>query len=372
MKKHIVIITIMLFGLLSGGCAVVPALLTTGASFAVPQTVSLTITAVGSVQKTVLIAADERSMEDMLSDKLLTIQAQSILLTETGADMDATCLNGDIYLVGEYATPADRDSAIRELQRIKGVNSVKGVIKQMPTSLVALVEPAIADNHAEAVIESGLIAELHIKSANVDVEVVQGEAVIVGVVRDKAEADAVVDIVKELRSNSKHNQLKVTSLLAFQDAFEVGGKQENGMFALLTQEQMLASAKPVDKPTVSLQVTRLETVVGPGFTKQTVRPSLDDLYANYAPPERSTWQKARRSMKQRILTLSKAETDPEARKELITLSTKVNKDRNISIEGRLVRTLHTTTNLTVKKHIDTILTDIAPQRSKRISTLAMN
>jgi len=77
-------------------------------------------------------------------------------------------------------------------------------------------------------------------------------------------------------------------------------------------------------------------------------------------------------MKRRISSLTKGEIDPGARKELITLSTKVLKDRNMSIEDRLVRTLHATTNQTVKEHIYVILADIAPQRSKRIHTLAMN
>jgi len=253
MNKHLVIIAIMLFALLSGGCAVVPVLVTSGASFAVPQTVSLAITAVGTVHKTVLIASDERNVDDMLSDKMLTIQAQALLLAETGADIDASCLNGDIYLVGEYATPADRDQIIEEFQTIKGVRSVKGVLKPMPASLAALVEPAISDNHAEIVIESGLIAALHIKSANVDVEVVQGEAVIIGVVRDKAEAEAVVDIVKGLRPKSD-NPVKVTSLLAFQEAYEAGAAQENAVFALLTREQARMAVALVVKPIVAVQV----------------------------------------------------------------------------------------------------------------------
>ncbi len=368
MKKSIAILTIMFFGLLSGGCAVIPALITTGASFAVPQTVSLAVTAVGTAHKTVLIAADERNLDDMISDKMLTIQAQALLLTETGASMDATCLNGDIYLVGEYATPADRNSVIEGLQTLKGVNSVKGVIKQMPTSLTALVAPAITDKHAETIIESGLLVELHVKSANVDVEVVQGEAVIVGVVWDKAEADTVTGIVKSLRPKSSH-PVKVTSLLAFQDAYEAGRTQENSLFALLTQKQILAAAGPAEKPFLPTRGAESES---PHVAEQTVKPSIDDLYARYAFPERSPWQQARRRIKHRILTMAKNETDPRARKELITLSTRILKDKKISIEDRLIKTLNTSSNLAVKKHMNIILTDIAPQRTLRISTLAMN
>ena len=359
MKKFVIINIIMLLGLLSGGCAVVPALVTTSASFAVPQTVSMAITAVGTAHKTVLVAADERDANDMISDKMLTVQAQAVLMTEPGADMDATCLNGDIYLVGEYVAPADRDNAIEKLQGLNGVNSVKGVVKQTPKSLAAIVEPAIADKHAEVAIEYGLLKELHIKSANVNVEMVQGEAVIVGVVRDKAEADAVTELVKSLRPKSEH-QVKVTSLLAFQDAYESGGVQENAMYALLTKKQMIAATKSTDKSKVSNPVV------------ERYRPSLEDIYAGFDIPERTLWQKARLKMKHRILSLAKSEKDSKARKELIILSSRVLKDKNISIEGRLVKTLNTSSSLVVKKHMDVILAEISPQRTLRIRNLAMN
>ena len=167
MKKLIVIFALLFAACFSGGCAVLPALVTTGASFAVPQTVSVAISAASTVHKTALIAADERDMNDMISDKMTTIRAQAALLGETGADVEAQCLDGDIYVVGEYATPADRESVVATLQAVDGVKSVKGVLKSQPTSLVDLVEPTISDKHAEMVIEAGLIKALHIKSANV-------------------------------------------------------------------------------------------------------------------------------------------------------------------------------------------------------------
>ncbi len=370
MKKLLVIITLILAASISGGCAVIPAIVTTGASMAVPQTASLAITAVGTAHKTVLVAADERHMDDMLSDKITTITAQAVIMAETGTDMEATCLNGDLYVVGEYATPADRDSVIDELQRIKGVNSVKGVLKQMPTSLVALVEPTINDRHAETVIESGLIAKLHIKSANVDVEVVQGEAVIVGVVENAEEAQAVTRLVEELRPQTAH-PVKVTSLLAVQDAFDTGAPQPNEMFALMTSSQMLAAnTLEADKPAVMSVASNERTPATEPVINE--KPSMESLLAVYEPNSRSPWQKARLNMKHRILNIAKAESDPAAKKELITLSTRVLKDKQISIENRLVRTLNRTSNLAVKVHVDSILQDVAPKRTHRIRTLAMN
>lgn len=362
MKKYVVFIVMIILSAMSGACAVVPALVTTGASMAVPQTASLVITAAGTVHKTVLYAADERDTQDIFADYMLTVQAQAMLLSEPEVDMDATCFNGDIYLVGDYTTVADRDRVISRLSELKGVSSVKGVVKERPTSLTAMVEPTITDNHAETVIETGLLGELHIKSANVDVEMVQGEAVIMGVVRDKEEAQHVIDVVKRLRPKSKR-EIKVTSLLAFQDVHDKGGVQENQMYALHaeTPQTMVADATPKTAPAQAVQAP-----------VATGDPSLNALYAHYFPKEPTLWQKSRQRMKTRILVMAKNEQNPRTKRELITLSSKVLKDKSTSIEDRLVRTLVSTSDPKMRKHVNRVLRDIAPKRTERIRALAMN
>ena len=369
MKQLVAAIIIVLSLAFSGGCAVVPALITTGASMAVPQTASMIITAASTVHKTALFAADERNADDMLADKFLSFQAQAVLLTEPQVNMDASCYNGDIYLVGEFATPADRDRIISRLRDIKGVHSVKGVVKQLPTDVMASIKPAVTDSHAEMVMETGLFKELNIRSANVDVEVVQGEAVIMGVVQDREEAEEVVEIVKSLRPKSNRN-IKVTSLLACQDAYEAHEVQDNREFALLTRQEMLAEAEAeaVRPPTPEEEQAMADFETGGGEPD----PKWQALYAHYFPKKPSTWQKARHRMKNRILKLAKAERDPRAKKELITLSSRVLKDKHTSIEHRLIRTLGTTSNASVWNHVDKILDDISPERAQRVQTLAMN
>ncbi|MEF2229904.1 MAG: BON domain-containing protein [Pseudodesulfovibrio sp.] len=368
MKKLAAIIALLLAACCSGGCAVVPALVTTGASFAVPQAVSVAISTASTVHKTALIAADERDMDDMISDKMTTIRAQAVLLSEPGADVDAQCLNGDLYVVGEYAAPSDRDSVIASLQQVQGVKSVKGVLRPMPGSLVAMVEPVISDRHAEAVIESGLIKELHIKSANVEVEVVQGEAVLTGVVEDRAEADAMVALVERLRPRTAH-PVKVTSLLAFQEAYENGGRQANDAFVLLTERQMLAAAE-VKRPVAAGEKALPPPAAIPAVMGD-APPSIEELAAARLPKKRSSWQQARLKMKHRILELAKEEQDPVVKRRLITLSTRVLKDRNTSIEARLVKTLHRTPNLRLKILVNDILADYAPDSAIPIQTVAM-
>ena len=378
MKKLIVIFALLFAACFSGGCAVLPALVTTGASFAVPQTVSVAISAASTVHKTALIAADERDVDDMISDKMTTIRAQVALLGETGADVEAQCLDGDIYVVGEYATPADRESVVATLQAVDGVKSVKGVLKSQPTSLVDLVEPTISDKHAEMVIEAGLIKALHIKSANVDVAVVQGEAVIMGVVENSAEADEVVALVERLRPRTS-SPVKVTSLLVTQDDYEKGAPQANDLFVLLTSSQMLAAAQ-IDKEAVAARepseaeweaVAAFETAAGPTAVAPSDDPSAMEVAQTRLPKSRTPWQKARLKMKRRILSLAKAERNPVVKRRLITLSTKVLKDKYTSIEARLVKTLHSSPDLKVKRYINNILSDYAPNRAVSFSTVAM-
>lgn len=358
MKKLSVILALMLFACISGGCAVIPAIVTTGASFAVPQTASLAISAVGTVHKTALVAADERQLDEMISDKMTTIQAEAALLTRQGVDMEATCLNGDLYVVGEYVSPEDRDEALTALEEIKGVRSVKGVVKPMPTSLAALIKPAITDHHAETVIETGLLKELHIKSANVDVAVVQGEAVITGVVENETEAASVVHLVEGLAPKTR-TPIKVTSLLVRQDIYEAGLPQHNEVFALRGGSSAPAEVASTPPAEPAEPVAEVDT------------PSLASLAGQF-PAEPSAWQQARMKMKLRLLSLARAETDPKAKRELITLSSKVRKDTMFSIEDRLVKALHRTNNLSVRNHVNDILAEIAPQKTLHIQTVAMN
>ena len=379
MKKLIVISALLFAACFSGGCAVVPALVTTGASFAVPQTVSVAISAASTVHKTALIAADERDVDDMITDKMTTIRAQAALLTETGADVEAQCLDGDVYVVGEYATPQDRENVVAALQSVDGVKSVKGVLKQQPTSLAALVEPAISDKHAEMVIEAGLLKELHIKSANVDVAVVQGEAVVMGVVENSEEAREVVALVERLRPRTS-DPVKVTSLLVSQDDYDKGGPQANDQFVLLTSSQMLAAAQKGENDAVAGRepteaeweaVAAFETAAGPKAVVPVDKPSAVEIAQTRLPKTRTPWQKARLKMKRRILSLAKAESNSAVRRRLITLSTKVLKDKNTSIEARLVKTLHNSPNFKIKRHVNSILRDYAPHRAVSFSTVAM-
>ena len=93
--------------------------------------------------------------------------------------------------------------------------------------------------------------------------------------------------------------------------------------------------------------------------------------ADRLPVKRTAWQRARLRMKHRILQLAKQEQNPEVKRRLITLSTRVLKDRNTSIEARLVKTLHRTPNLRIKTLVNDILAEYAPDSVVPIQTVAM-
>ena len=100
-------------------------------------------------------------------------------------------------------------------------------------------------------------------------------------------------------------------------------------------------------------------------------PSVITVAQTRLPKDRTVWQKARLRMKRRILSLAKTESNPLVRRRLITLSTRVLKDRNTSIEARLVKTLHNSPNFKVKRYVNDILSDYAPHRAISFSTVAM-
>ncbi|MDD4951464.1 MAG: BON domain-containing protein [Desulfovibrionaceae bacterium] len=345
------------------GCAgVIPLAMSTGASLAVPKTVSLAMTGVKMLHKTTLLAADERNAGDMLKDKIVDIKAQASLLADRlDADVEAHCYNGDIYLVGEVDRPETADRLVRRMKSINGVTEVKGVIKTRPGTGYA---PPVNDCLVEAKVEANLIKHYHIRSANFDVDVVQGEAVLLGVVENKAEEQEVVDFVKKLKTLKGLAHMRVTSLLAIQDEYEAGLEDSNSKFALLENpapqslcarpETRTLAAKPEARPLA--------------FKTRTWTPPESALQNPADDP--SPWQMARLRMNRRIVTMAKAEINHKSRIELLRLSHKILRDKNTSILARLSKTLNNSSQLATKVKLQTLIADISPDAPRKVWNLA--
>lgn len=207
-----------------GGCAaILPTLLSSAASFIVPKSVSLAMTGLRTIQKIALIAADERDLDDMAKDKILSIKASANLMAEPLSNVEAYAYNSDIYVVGEVDSLETRNRIITELREIKGVRDVKGVIKERPPDDYA---PNVSDAYLENIVQLALTKQLHIRSSNIEAEACQGEIFILGVVADKQEEFEIIEYVRGITNN------RVTSLICLQNEYEHGMLASNYQYTL--------------------------------------------------------------------------------------------------------------------------------------------
>lgn len=297
----------------AGGCAMIPFALTTTASLAMPQTASLAMSGVKGAYKTMQLAADERDMNTIMRDNMLTLKAKSALLTERSAtDVQVYAYTGDIFAVGVVDNEAQRDHVIRTLQGVKGVDEVKGVIR-----LRDMENPyaGLKDNFLENTTRMALGRYLLHKNAGVEIGAVQGELCLMGVVGTYAEA---LDLIQYVESVSG---VRAMSLLAIRDEYATGRPENNKRY-------LLAPAAQEANETRQLVAERPQTLPSAPVIARKSRP-LD------APAQPVVWNKARIRLGDKLQTLAKRAQSPSARAELMTLAGQVTTDRDLSITDRL-------------------------------------
>lgn len=104
----------------AGGCAMLPFALTTTASLAMPQNASLAMSGVKGAYNTAYLASDERDINTIVRDNVLTLKAKSALLTAKGSgDVQVLALNGDLFAVGTVNSLEERDGIIRAMQQVQ-------------------------------------------------------------------------------------------------------------------------------------------------------------------------------------------------------------------------------------------------------------
>ncbi|MBU1228366.1 MAG: BON domain-containing protein [Proteobacteria bacterium] len=299
----------------AGGCAMIPFALTTTASLAMPQTASLAMSGVKGAYKTMQLAADERDMNTIMRDNMLTLKAKSALLTERSAtDVQVYAYTGDIFAVGVVDNEAQRDHLIRTLQGVKGVDEVKGVIR-----LRDMENPyaGLRDNFLENTTRMALGRYLLHKNAGVEIGAVQGELCLMGVVGTYAEA---LDLIQYVESVSG---TRAMSLLAIRDEYATG-RPENNKRYLLTP----APAAQEANETRQLAAERPQTLPSAPVIARKFRPAA-------APEQPVVWNKARIRLGDKLQTLAKRAQSPSARAELMTLAGQVTTDHDLSITDRL-------------------------------------
>lgn len=357
----------------AGGCALVPFAITTTASLAMPQAASLAMSGVKGAYNGAVIASDERDMNTILRDNVLTLKAQSALAeAKAPGDVEALALNGDIFVVGTVDSTDERGRIIAALQAVDGVDEVKG---HLP-----LRDPdAAAPNGADTLLENrtrlALSRHLLHKNAGVAVEAVDGDLCLMGVVGSHAEA---LDLIQYVESMTG---ARAISLLAIRNEYASGRVETNGLYLLAPSAAAPLAAAPADAPAqdsardadylplpdapVALQAAapvppgvqglaralRSSPVVA-ATQAPAVRPRIAPAHAHAAAP---VVNKARAHMQQKLITLAKREPNQLARAELLALADQVAQDRDVSISDRLSVAAEQATQAQSKAQIEKIL-----------------
>lgn len=383
MKRLLALLIVLAALASSAGCAVVP-IMVTGASFAVPQTVSMAFTGVRTVQSAVLVAADERHVGEIASDEITEFRAEAVALAEGCPGVDISCINDDLYVVGEVDDPEQRAALIAALNDLSGVDEVKGM----------LVAPGEYSPAAEAQLEMALLEERHVFSANTNVHVVGGYAVLSGVVGDRATS---ARLTERLTPIAREHGLEFHNILAIQDEYDAGLPELNDVYALAPGSPAAAVAVAQARP-AQAESDRPATVQAPIVVAQAAAPAPAQVAVRTAPtplpiqprtrptlsqraPEPalaqsdweernwvqrygeddiSSWRRARIAMKDRLLDLARTETDDNVRRELITISSRIATDRNTSIVARLVKEAERTGYVSLRHTLIQILAEITP------------
>lgn len=329
------LLALMLCG--TGGCAMLPFALSTTASLAAPRTASLAFSGVKNIYQTAQLAADERDMNTILRDNMLTMKAKSTLLTEqAAADVQVYAYNGDIFAVGTVENETQRNYIINTLQSVKGVDEVMGVLRMRD-----LENPyaGLKDDFLENTTRMALSRYVLHKNAGVEISAVQGEICLVGVVGTHAEA---LDLIQYVESVSG---TRAMSLLAIRDEYAAGKPENNHRYLLAPSPEHAPARAP--EPARLAEAKTSQLPAAPTMTRSAM--------ADNQPAQPVVWNKARLRLGAQLKSLAKNLKDPSAKAELLTLAGQVTTDRDVSITDRLSVAAAQATNQHARLKIQSLL-----------------
>jgi osmotically-inducible protein OsmY len=320
--RPLILAALGLWLMCAGGCAFLPFALTTTASLAMPQTASLAMTGVKSAYTTASIASDERDVNTIMRDNMLSLKTKSALVATQGAgEVHVYAYNGDVFAVGTVDSELDRDRVIRNLQAVKGVGKVKGHIRLNDPDNPGMHDADLALGNR---VRMSLARYLLHKNAGVDVQAVQGDVCLMGVVGTYAEA---LDLIQYVESISGARAL---SLLAIRDQYAYGRPQTNRLYLLNPDDDTGQAPRGLSLLDPTLRDDDPPLPKTPISLAAAPEPTAKPLPA--APP---TVNKARLNIHNRLAAFAKHEKNAQARAELMELARQVAQDRDLSISDRL-------------------------------------
>lgn len=315
-----------------------PFALSTTASIAAPRVASLAYSGVKNIYQTAQLAADERDMNTILRDNMLTMKAKSSLLTEQAAsDVHVYAYNGDIFAVGIVDNEDQRNHVIRTLQAVNGVDEVKGVLRMRD-----LESPyaGLKDDFLENSTRMALSRYILHKNVGVEITAVQGEICLVGVVGTHAEA---LDLIQYVESVSG---TRAMSLLAIRDEYATGKRENNARYLLAPSPEHAPPRVPEAELAATAEPLHLPATPVVGRT----------LKAENQHAQPVVWNKARLRLGAQLQTLAKSISNPTAKAELLTLAGQVTTDRDLSITDRLSVAAAQSTTQHARLKIQSLLT----------------
>ena len=137
-------------------------------------------------------ARDERSVTQQADDKRISLDIKGKMADRDGKKalkVHAYCFVSHVYLVGAIDDKAFRSFAVKTAKSIKGV-------KKVSTHFVKESDTMTDDIEIATKVRAALIAEGDLSATQIETETMNGEVVMVGMVRSKQDAKLAVKIAK--------------------------------------------------------------------------------------------------------------------------------------------------------------------------------
>ena len=183
LKLVVIIFTIFLLP----GCAMLPF----GIGL-IPGAPSYVSSIIGGGQTVYETAVDERSTEQQMLDAIIAGHAQAELYKDKNIranQITTHCYFGRLYLVGEY----DSQEQLRTIYEcMDRVDNKRGVVSHLYLRNEEADHDFLTEQAQYAELRTQLMADFEITSSPIDVEIVQGDIILLGTIKDKEERDRIM------------------------------------------------------------------------------------------------------------------------------------------------------------------------------------
>lgn len=185
-KLKITIIGFIIF--LLPGCAAVPF----GIGL-IPGAPSYVSSLIGGSQSVYATAVDERTTEQQMMDAIIAGHAQAELYKHKEirpGQITTHCYYGRLYLVGEY----DSQEQLRKIYEcVDKVDNKRGVVSRLYLKDETQPENEFFRQQAQyAELQAQLMADFEVTSSTIEVEIVQGDIILLGTIAEKDERERIV------------------------------------------------------------------------------------------------------------------------------------------------------------------------------------